>query len=245
MTTPADVLALARSLVGYREQPSNRTYFGDWYSSDDSFHDEWCAVFVSYCFYTSGLPLVISTAKGFTYCPDGVAWFKQHGAFHASPLPGDVVFFDWYKGYPACQTPEQTNCSDAWHVGIVEEVLDADTIMSIEGNMNNGVTRQSRSSDVWYGFGRPAYNSQHFVSAIPAAPERSIQLCQPPLANQSIACWKHQMSQRGWNFSGPEEVFDDNAAQVLQEFQREKHLAVDGQLGPMSWRAAWELPVVA
>jgi hypothetical protein len=245
MTTPADVLALARSMVGYKEQANNCTYFGDWYSDTDRFHDEWCAVFVSYCFFTSGLPLAISEPKGFSYCPDGANWFKQHGAFHASPKSGDVVFFDWYKGSPACESPSQTNCSDAWHVGIVDEVLDANTIISIEGNMHNGVTRQSRASGVWYGFGRPNYNGVHFVSPLPAAPAQAIRLCDPPLTNAAIASWKHQMMERGWHFRGSPEVFDDDAKHILQKFQQEKHLAVDGELGPMSWRAAWELPVVA
>lgn len=243
MTTPADVLALARSMVGYREQPDNRTYFGDWISDKDDFHDQWCAAFVSYCFYTSGLPLPVSTAKGFTYCPDGANWFKEHGAFHASPKVGDVVFFDWYKGRPACRTPEETNCSDAWHVGLVEEVVDDDTIISIEGNMDDGVTRRTRSADVWYGFGRPVYNGVHFEPETPPPPQPEICLCDPPMANATIACWKQQMMERGWHFSGPADVFDANTAEILEKFQQEKHLAADGKLGPMSWRAAWEMPV--
>jgi hypothetical protein len=244
MTTSADVLALASSMVGYKEQPINRTYFGDWYSNVDHFHDEWCAAFVSYCFYTSGMPLAAHDAKGFVYCPEGAEWFRRNGAFHAAPRVGDVVFFDWYKGCKPCTSPEESKCSDAWHVGIVEKVLSDNSIVSIEGNMNDGVSRKTRNSDVWYGFGRPAYDNVHYVSDIPKCPSQLITLCQPPLSSQQIAIWKHQMVKRGFHFTGSENMFDENTQDVLRRFQQEKHLEVDGKLGPMSWRAAWELPVV-
>jgi murein L,D-transpeptidase YcbB/YkuD len=52
------------------------------------------------------------------------------------------------------------------------------------------------------------------------------------------------MTERGFHFTGSENMFDENTQDVLRRFQQEKHLEVDGKLGPMSWRAAWELPVV-
>lgn len=39
-------------------------------------------MFVSYCFYNAGLPLPITTPKGFAYCPYGVKWFRNKGWWH-------------------------------------------------------------------------------------------------------------------------------------------------------------------
>lgn len=151
--TPQNVLKIAASSIGYKESPagSNRSKFGKWYGMDAQ---PWCAMFVSYCFHAAGLPLAITTPKGFAYCPYGVQWFRQQGKFFKTPKVGDVVFFDWGRD------------GIADHVGIVEALNPDGTITTIEGNTSqandsNGgaVMRRVRSLKVVQGFGRPAYYS--------------------------------------------------------------------------------------
>jgi hypothetical protein len=151
--TPQDVLNIARKEIGYKETGNNRNKFGAWYGMNGQ---PWCAMFVSYCFYTAGMPLPITTDKGFAYCPYGVNWFKQQGCWFKSPKVGDIVLFDFGR---------KDGIAD--HVGIVEKVNADGTITTIEGNtsstahgsQSNGgcVARRIRSLNVVQGFGRPAY----------------------------------------------------------------------------------------
>lgn len=243
MTTAADVLAIATRQIGYKESPpgSNQNKFGVWYGCD---RQPWCAMFVSYCFYQAGLPLPATTAKGFAYCPYGVQWFRRQGKFDKHPRVGDVVFFDWGGD----------GISD--HVGIVESANSDGTVTTIEGNTSLGnnsnggeVQRRVRGLGSIPGFGHPCYNgvSSHSLLKLPPHPSwpgKMIRLSSPPTYSQEILAWQRQMAFRGWSLptSG---VFDERSHEVLEQFQKEKQLECDGVLGPISWNAAWELPVTS
>ena len=152
--TPAIVLAMAASTIGYKESPAgtNASKFGAWYGAN---YQPWCASWVSWVFYHAGLPLPATTPKGFAYCPYGVHWFKNKGQFFKQPKVGDVVFFDFTSGRDGI----------ADHVGIVEKVNSDGTVTTIEGNTSNTtagsqsnggcVARRIRSMNVIQGFGRP------------------------------------------------------------------------------------------
>jgi hypothetical protein len=73
------IIAKAISQLGVVESPaySNQTPYTKWYGITGP----WCAMFVSWCFYMAGLPLRITTSKGFAYTPYGVSWFKNNGAW--------------------------------------------------------------------------------------------------------------------------------------------------------------------
>lgn len=122
------IIATAISQLGVNEDPpnSNKTPYTKWYGLTGP----WCAMFVSWCFFMSGLPLRISTAKGFAYCPYGVKWFKDNGAWAprtAKPKRGWVVFYD-FIGRPS-------------HVGIVEGIATDGRIVALEGNTNAAGSR--------------------------------------------------------------------------------------------------------
>lgn len=253
MTTPKDVLQFASREIGYTEWPpgSNLNKYGSWYGVNGV---QWCAIFVSYCFYNVGLPIAAATKKGFSYCPDGVNWFKSQGRFFSTPQVGDVVFYDWYKNSPACKPTDTANCSDAWHVGIVKTVNSDGTITAIEGNTEIGnegnggkVMERIRHPKVWYGFGRPLYSAVSnppLPVEYPQWPGRYITLTSPYTQGDDVRIWKKRMTERGWNLgAGGDNVFDKRSYEVLTTFQSEKGFAVDGLLGPISWNAAWELPV--
>lgn len=240
MTVPSDVLQIATGEIGTVESPINLNMYGKWYGMDGV---QWCAIFVSYCFYKAGLPLPATEAKGFAYCPSGVEWFRSKGQFFDEPKVGDVVFFDWHK---------DTDESDAWHVGIVESVNANGSITSIEGNTDNQgggnggeVMSRQRFPGVWYGFGRPAYSGVGNVR-IAHSPwsGRYITLTSSYTEGEDVRLWKQQMIARGWNLgSGSDKVFDRRADEVLRKFQAEKGFEVDGKIGELSWNAAWEAPI--
>lgn len=151
MTTAEDVLNQARSQIGRTESPanSNRTEYGKWYGMDGQ---PWCGQFVSWCFAMAGMPLNITTPKGYAYCPYGVNYFKKIGRWSSTPQVGAIVFY----GSP----------SESVHTGIVES-FDAHNITAIEGNTaigndaNGGsVMRRTRPRNNWIvGYGLPQYTA--------------------------------------------------------------------------------------
>jgi len=63
-----------------------------------------------------------------------------------------------------------------------------------------------------------------------------------PLERRQIARWQKRMAERGWRLDATG-VFNRQSERVCLEFQAEKHLAVDGLVGPETWRATWTAPV--
>lgn len=155
MSNVDKVLQIARKEIGYVEGRNNSNKYGKWYGMDNV---AWCAQFVSWVLSQAGMPLSITTPKGFAYCPSGVEYFKRQKQWHTSnPKQGDIVFFDWYPG---------SSKSGAYHVGIVEKVNSNNTIVTIEGNTStasddNGgsVMRRVRDVRLVLGYGRPKYET--------------------------------------------------------------------------------------
>ena len=142
MTTPAQVLAAARTELGYTEDPpgSNRTKF-----AAEAGHRNglaWCATFVVAMFRRAGIRLPSESAGALALV---AAMPQVRGG-----LPGDVVSFNIGTG----------------HVGILESATSG-TVTCIEGNTSpgtvgsqsngGGVYRRTRSRSVVARIGRPAY----------------------------------------------------------------------------------------
>lgn len=144
-------LRVAASQVGYRENYENITKYGRWYGMN---RQPWCAMFVSWCARMSGVPE--SEIPNFAACNSGgVSWFKKHNAWKYgsyTPLPGDIVFFDFDEGSGYDGRAE--------HVGIVESV-DDDYVYTIEGNTSNEmVERKQRPRDrSILGYGTPQFGT--------------------------------------------------------------------------------------
>ena len=116
--------------------------FWSWYGFKN--HEEWCALFVSWCEDQCGY-LKSEAAPKFAIVSDGADWFvlrDQWRLMGDTPEPGDLIFFDW----------EQDGARD--HVGIVTAVVD-DKVFTVEGNSSD-LCRQKRYSlddPVIYGYG--------------------------------------------------------------------------------------------
>lgn len=133
-----DIVAIAKSQVGYQEGNSenqltgevygshNYTEYGDWYGVQDM----WCAMFASWCAKEAG----ISTDTVPSHCatPEGLNWFASRGLAHSreeiqqrkyTPKPGDLIYFK------SSRNAKPTN-----HVGIVTAYSD-NRVYTVEGNV--------------------------------------------------------------------------------------------------------------
>jgi peptidoglycan hydrolase-like protein with peptidoglycan-binding domain len=58
----------------------------------------------------------------------------------------------------------------------------------------------------------------------------------------ALTPWQRQMRNRGWTLVA-DGVYGSQTADVVRSFQAEKHLGVDGLIGPATWKAAWTAKV--
>lgn len=164
MTSAAQVIAVARAEVGYREGRSSsgrannvQKYSPAVPSLEWSQAQAWCQTFQSWVFQQAGAKaLAPVTASCWTACN----WFKSRGRFSEYPAIGAQVFFGAGGGS---------------HVGLVY-AYDADYAYTVEGNTNatgsaegDGVyfKKRARRDSYLYGYGYPAYPGG-IVSADPA-----------------------------------------------------------------------------
>ena len=133
-----DIVAIARSQVGYQEGGSvnqlsgevyggvNHTEYGAWYGMQDM----WCAMFVSWCANLAGIST--DTIPSHCYTPDGLDWFISRGLAYSradvqsgmyTPKPGDLIYFK------SSRNAKPTN-----HVGIVTGYSNG-RVYTVEGNI--------------------------------------------------------------------------------------------------------------
>jgi hypothetical protein len=231
------VLARAASQVGYREGKDERdrwnndTVYGRWYGLN---WQPWCAMFVSWVFYTEGLPLPASTSKGFCSCYYGAEWFRAEGRWSRSPARGHVVFYDLSRDVPG---------SD--HVGIVKEVNGDGSITAIEGNTSPdgsregiGVFQRNRKGGI-VGYGIPPYRTGDDA---PPWPGRLLGQ-PPPMVGADVSQWQRRLKERGWTSMVVDGRYEQLDEDICRAFQTEKGLEVDGKVGPITWKAAWTAPI--
>jgi hypothetical protein len=83
----ADLIGVALTQVGYREGSRNYTKYGVWYGSPNM---AWCGAFISWCANQAGIPSSIMYYHA--YCPYGVNWFRNQGAFSMRQVEVDLTF---------------------------------------------------------------------------------------------------------------------------------------------------------
>lgn len=221
MARAADVLNVARSLLGIVERPngSNMTPIGAWYGWNGV---AWCAMTVSYCMAHVGRGDI-----RFAYCPYGINDFKN-GKFgswlsrNATVQPGDVVFYDW----------EGDGVSD--HVGFVESVRGDGTLVTIEGNTENACKRLVRGRGNVVGFGRPRYDAE--VVNPPVGNESSLPVLRIGSRGPAVLWIQTILKNHAGN---PNLALDSSFGPATQKavinLQKFFHLTADGIVGPATW----------
>ncbi|WP_062347330.1 CHAP domain-containing protein [Herbidospora yilanensis] len=148
MTNYADALInMANSQMGYAEV-NGSSKFGEWFGQNvvkkPGYKDAaWCDMFVSWAAHQTGQAQDVGQ---FSYTPEHAQWFKDQGAWGTKPVPGAIVFFDWGHS-------KQISAID--HVGLVKEVINDQTVQTIEGNISNAVVTKLRTDGTIVGYGYP------------------------------------------------------------------------------------------
>ena len=166
MTTAANVVSMAQSLIGIKMGTSSHHALVDLYNSVRplpvgyavKYWDDWCDVTVSTIFIKLGASDLIGRECG---VERHIGIFKSKGIWVGKSFPkaGDIITFDW-EG--------QGGFAD--HIGIVEKV-EGNTVYTIEGNTSiGGVSQVGRRSYAWNanvikGYARPAYNGSSVTVA--------------------------------------------------------------------------------
>lgn len=153
MTTAADVLALARTQLGYVEGPgSNVNKFSYYWKRPPQ---PWCADFVCWVLQKSGALDVPQSS----YTPALYGNYQSANRSGHTPRVGSLVFFQW---------PDMGRIA---HVGIVEEIRADGSLVTIEGNTDvaggrtgGQVMRKVRRANI-AGYGHPIY-----APAVPPRP---------------------------------------------------------------------------
>lgn len=133
-----NLLSMALSQNGYKEGPNNDNKFGVWYNNN---HQPWCAMFVSWCWYQTGLSNELLLK--YQGCSTGQQWCIEKGIFHYKenyrPKPGDIIFFEGHTGICA--------------------YVEGDYMYTIEGNASNrvGVWRWALNNNRIIGYASPDY----------------------------------------------------------------------------------------
>jgi hypothetical protein len=118
----ADFIAAARTEIGVIEGPKeNETKYGAFTKANFL---PWCGSFVNWCANEVGLkiPSCVSTVAGATAFMKKGQWEKASD--EATPLPGDIVFFDF----------PNDGVDRISHVGIVVKDNGDGTVTCVEGN---------------------------------------------------------------------------------------------------------------
>lgn len=62
------------------------------------------------------------------------------------------------------------------------------------------------------------------------------------MSGSDVRQWQTQMRSRGWTITA-DGAYGPKSEQVCVAFQKEKHIKVDGIVGPDTWKAAWAAPL--
>lgn len=177
MTTPNDVISVAKSHLGYKEGPrNNQTIFGQ--RTGFNFQ-AWCGSFVDCNHIDAGL--AVTRSGNSTSEPSCVStyagWlnYKRLGRFHyGDPKPGDVGFI---------------NPGPNGHVVHVEKydpvrrlvfTIEGNTSSGMAGSQYNGggVYARQRPRNLFVGFGKPLYTD---VKSTPKEPPVTVPVGQTAL----------------------------------------------------------------
>jgi hypothetical protein len=80
------------------------------------------------------------------------------------------------------------------------------------------------------------------VPSAPPFPGRLMMIADPLMEGSDVITWQRRMAYRGWTLT-VDGVYGVQTEGVCKQFQEQKKLTVDGVVGPITWEAAWTLPI--
>lgn len=257
MTTTTQWLETAKFDLGKHEEPpgSNVTQFGRELGLTPA---AWCMQWVSHVMRAVGFPIPQDAQHpglGWSSVGFFLEWARKNHLVVTSPIPGDVVCFDW-----------DNNGKWPDHVGIVVDIFGNGDLYTIEGNALRGVINPVDGGDQ-VGYHRRPRNinvmayvrlplegvaapmtldaslvaTSRNVSPYPWLPN-GVLLKQGTWNNDHVAIWQQRMKQRGWRITIDGD-YGPQSSGIARQFQKEKRLEVDGVVGPKTWSASWEAPI--
>lgn len=225
MATEDQVLTVARSTLGEREEPpgSNRIRFATWAGIPGL---AWCGAWACWVLDQAGALDV----PRFVWTPSGAQAYAERGRFDSTPTPGAVVFFAWPEVGRVC------------HVGLVEATR-PDGVVTLEGNTDEAggrtggkVMRHVRRANI-VGYGHPIYDG---APTGPVAPATTRPATGPFLRRGSRGDAVRRLQER-LNAAGArlrvDGIFGPATEGAVRGFQRAGTLMVDGIVGPQTWGA--------
>ncbi|MEU8279804.1 peptidoglycan-binding domain-containing protein [Microbispora bryophytorum] len=81
-----------------------------------------------------------------------------------------------------------------------------------------------------------------YVDGVPQWPGRVLKEAAAMMHGADVRTWQAQMRHRGWSLA-VDGAYGPESKAKCEAFQAEKHLTVDGIVGPITWRAAFEAPI--
>lgn len=160
--TAQEFLNVLRGWIGYSEANGKHKEIVDTYNSKKplargyklKYTDPWCDGTQSAAAIKAGAVDIIGTEVS---CEKHIEIFKKKGIWiedgSIKPQVGDIIVFNW-------DDSTQPNDGFSDHIGVVEQQY-GNTIVCIEGNMNNAVGRRTINVGWGYirGFARPKYKT--------------------------------------------------------------------------------------
>ena len=162
----ADIIAIAKSQVGYTEDETG-TVYGDWYkkinnSSYDFTTAPWCAMFISWCANKAGISSDIIPCTALA--KQSASTFKAKGCWKEPksyvPQVGDMIYFIYGDS-------DEIN-----HMGLVIEVQNGQVTVC-EGNKTSlnggvGISNYRMNNTGIVGYASPNYNGMSSSSTSPS-----------------------------------------------------------------------------
>ena len=85
------------------------------------------------------------------------------------------------------------------------------------------------------------YPSDHWLGQ-PSDNPKNHSGCYGGVDTTNVKTWQQKMKDRGWSI-GVDGCYGPESENVCRQFQAEKKLEVDGDVGPKTWNATWNAPV--
>ena len=233
MITVDKITALATGQLGVVENPpgSNKVIYNtEFYGKEVSGSSyPWCCVFIWWLFWKLGASTLFCGGTRVASCTATMRYAKNNGLFVRSNYrPGDLILYTF-----------DGNVNDAEHIGLCV-AADNNSVTCIEGNtsessQDNGgkVMLRSRSLKVVIGAYRPNY-------LIPKKEEETVKVELKVLkkgsSGRQVETLQILLNCKGFSCGAVDGDFGKKTLAAVKKFQEANHLAVDGSVGPATWK---------